>query len=515
MSHPPQPGAPAPGQQPYQPYQSQPQPQPPYQAQPPHPHQPPYQQPLPVGRQFQLPYQQQQFEPPVRPRRRGRRIAFTVAGVLAVLVLAFALLVVNNLNRQHQYAKDNVPEKKWRALVDGMTQALAAKDEEAFVKPFAPGPTQDKQRKVFRNLVKIPWQTARWELQAGDAVKGVLPVAFVHQVKGVDNRPIAETYAWTVSGPAAPGVVTAVGGDKDLMGGTSDVSYYPGPWEMYDELAVEVRDHLVVVSDRGQSAELERDVDVLAQAAKDDLAVWQQNKPPTDGVRSAAEGFFVVLEKNRDVYNKLYAGDGRENDRLEAGVNMAVEAADSDKAGQGKIMIGGSRIVMDTSLERFTSKDRWQEGVTDIGRHEMAHAIVAPLTADFDLGLVEDSTVRMWVIEGFADFMALHGKDAKARTDLAYKVKDFAFHDGLPPATAVEFYAKDPKERSANYALSADALRWMASKYGEARTLAFVAAHYGDPTGFQRQLTAATGLTPEQFQQQWAAHVRATLPVKR
>ncbi|MFJ1755217.1 hypothetical protein [Kitasatospora sp. NPDC088134] len=520
MTYPPQPGAPAPGPHPqHPPYPQHPYP---YQQQQPHPQQP-YGQPY-----GQQPYPPQQFAPPQptpppqpqppqppRPRRTGRRIALTVTAVFAVLVLGFAGLVWNNLQRQHAYAEANQPTKKWEALVDGMTQAMASKDEEAFLKPFAAGPTREKQRQVFRNLVKVPWQTAQWKLQAGDAVQGLLPVAFVHQVKGVDNRPIAETYAWTVTGAPGPGAVTGVGGDKDITGKTSAVSYYPGPWDVYEDLAVEVRDHLVVVSEQKQSAELKRDVDLLRQAAQDDLAAWQQNKPPTDGVRTGGQGFFVVLEKNRDVYNRLYAGEGRENDRLEAGVNLAVEAEDSDRAGQGKVLIGGSRIVMDTSLERFTSPDRWQEGVTDIGRHEMGHAITATLTTDFDLGLAEKSAIRMWVVEGFADYLALRGKDAKARNDLAYKVRDARFTGALPPALAQEFYASDPKARSANYALSADALRWMAATYGEQKTLAFVAAHYGSPSAYPQQIKAATGLEPEQFEQTWAAHVRSTLPVKR
>ncbi|MFJ5234253.1 hypothetical protein ACIQBJ_30660 [Kitasatospora sp. NPDC088391] len=517
MSYPPQPGAPAPG--PHPPYPQYPYPQQAPQPQAPQP-QPPYQQQhRPHGQPYgQQPYPPQQFgtpPPPPRPRRTGRRIAFAVTAVFAVLVLGFAGLVWNNVQRQHAYAEANRPDQKWQELVDGMTRAMAAKDEEAFVKPFAAGPAKEKQRLVFRNLVKIPWQTAQWKLRSGGAVQGVLPVAFVHQVKGVDNRPIAETYAWTVTGEPGPGAVTGVGGDKDINGRTSAVSYYPGPWDVYEDLAVEARDHLVVVSEQKQSAELKRDVDLLQQAAQDDLAAWQQNKPPADGVRTGGQGFFVVLEKNRDVYNKLYAGEGRENDRLEAGVNMAVEAEDSDQAGRGKVLIGGSRIVMDTSLDRFTNPDRWQEGVTDIGRHEMAHALTATLTTDFDLGLVEKSAVRMWVVEGFADYLALRGKDAKARNDLAYKVRDARFTGALPPALASDFYSSDPKARSANYALSADALRWMAATYGEQKTLAFVAAHYGNPTGYPEQIRTATGLGPEQFEQSWAAHVRSTLPVKR
>ncbi|MFJ5234254.1 hypothetical protein ACIQBJ_30665 [Kitasatospora sp. NPDC088391] len=437
-------------------------------------------------------------------------------GVALVLLLGAAVggvaLLHANRKRPPVVSGLSAESGKWQKVADGLTQALAAKDEEAFLKPFAAGPTKEKQRLVFRNLLKIPWETARWSTPIAP-IDGQLRVDFVHQVKGVDNLPIREQYGWQVL-PADSGteVVTEVSGVKDSRGKDDGFGYYPAPWDLYDDLSVQVRDHLVAMSDKGQAAELNRDVDILARAAKDDLAAWQKSGPAPTADRRAASGFFVVLEKNRDVYNKLYKGDGKLNDSLEAGVNMPMQAADSTKAGPDGILIGGSRIVMDTTGSRFTSS-QWQDGVTDIGRHEMAHAIVAPLMAargNFD----GTGNPRDWVSEGFAEYMALRGKDSLARDEMAADLKDVPFNGQLP-GEGPEFYSSDGDRRSANYTLAGDAMRFMASKYGDAKVCAFVAAQYTQPKEYEQQIADATGQSLTQFQSAWAAHVRSAVPGKR
>ncbi|MFF4343359.1 hypothetical protein ACFY00_25935 [Kitasatospora sp. NPDC001540] len=527
VTYPPQSGVSGAGQ-PVPPYQ-----QSPYQQQPPYPQGPSG----PVfPQQFppHFPQQQQPFPPygapqPVRRGGAGRKLACAgVVLVVALGVVAAGGAVLLHVARQRAPVQPPLSSsgggKAWEKVTEGLTAALAAKDEEAFVKPFAAGATKEKQRLVFRNLVKIPWETARWE--PGLTLDGQLTVDFVHQVKGVDNFPITEQYGWKVlsaeSGsdsdamagppPGVDEVVTEVGGVKDNRGKETGFGYYPAPWDAYDELAVQVRDHLVVMSDKGQTAELNRDVDVLARAAADDLAAWQKYGPAPTGERKAASGFFVVLEKNRDVYNKLYRGDGKPDDSLEAGVNMPMQAAPRPKTGDGELLIGGSRIVMDTTGSRFTG-DQWRDGVTDIGRHEMAHAIVAPLLTTSG-GFDGADGPRDWVSEGFAEYMALRGKDSLARDELNAYLKEVPF-DGRLPGNGDEFYAADADRRTANYTLSGDALRFMASKYGDAKVFAFVAAQYERPKEYEQQIVVATGQPLAQFQTAWAMHVRTAVPAKR
>ncbi|GLW54897.1 hypothetical protein Kpho01_29080 [Kitasatospora phosalacinea] len=530
VTYPPQSGVSGAGQ-PVPPYQ-----QPPYQQQ----QQPPYQQapyPQPPYQQFppHFPQQQPQFPqqfPPYAAPQAGRRggvgRGLACAGVALVVVAGVVAGGVGLLHAARQRVPVRGPSAAgggaWEKVTEGLTAALAAKDEEAFVKPFAAGATKEKQRLVFRNLVRIPWETARWE--PGLTIDGQLTVDFVHQVKGVDNFPVTEQYGWKVlsaaSGPSPdpvagppPGideVVTEVGGVKDSQGKDAGFGYYPAPWDAYDELAVRVRDHLVVMSDKGQAAELDRDADVLARAAEDDLAAWREYAPAPTGERRGASGFFVVLEKDRDVYNKLYRGDGKPDDSLEAGVNMPMPAADGSKAGGGDLLVGGSRIVMDTTGSRFTG-DQWRDGVTDIGRHEMAHAIVAPLLTTSG-GFDGKGGPHDWVSEGFAEYMALRGKDSLARDELDAYLRGIPF-DGQLPGDSGEFYADDADRRTANYTLAGDALRFMASKHGDAKVFAFVAAQYGQPGEYEQQVTAATGQPLGQFRAAWAAHVRAAVPARR
>ncbi|WP_111553329.1 hypothetical protein [Kitasatospora sp. SolWspMP-SS2h] len=499
MTHPPQSGAPVPGQQSYPGF-----PPPPYQ-----------------GQDWQSAY------PAPQPPGRGSRVLGVLGIALVVLVVVAAVGGTAYLQVGRKGATTPayvVEQENWRRVADGLTRALAAGDEEGFVRPFAAGEVKERQRLVFRNLRKVPWETARWEV-SNSPLNGRLRVDFVHQVKDVDNLPIAEEYGWQVL-PVESGteVITGVGAVRDHQGKSLDAGYYPAPWDVYDDLSVRVRDHLVAMADRGQEAELDRDVDVLARAAGDDLAAWQQYAPAPVGVRRGARGFFVVLEKNREVYNKLYQGDGKQDDSLEAGVNMPVVAAEGAARGTasggtassgtagggmtvGGMTVGGSRIVMDTTDSRFTGS-RWQDGVTDIGRHEMAHAIVATLLSEWPSPTGKGQP-HDWVAEGFAEFMALRGEDAAARDELVGDLREVRFDGGLPGEQG-EFYADTAGARAANYALSGDAVRYLAATYGEARAFAFVAAHYARPSEYAQQLAEATGGSADAFRAAWAEHVRTT-----
>ncbi|MFD9126837.1 hypothetical protein [Kitasatospora sp. NPDC059571] len=453
---------------------------------------------------------------PAQRRRPLLRILLIGLGVVFALLGVLVVLVVRNVQKQHEYAANRPdPHAAWQKVADGMTAALAAKDEEAFLKPFKDAQLREKQRRTFRNLVRIPWDKAEWVVRApAPTVTGELPVTFVHQVKGVDLLPLPEEYTWHVAGTGVTGTATAsaaatgTGADDrvitDVAGdSSSNTALYPGPWDLYGELAVAVRGNLVVVADKAQGGEVARDADILDRAAQDDLAAWRKAGPATSGGRSAGRGFFVVLEKNRDVYNKLYAGDGRKNDRLEAGVNMPVVAY-----GARHEESGGSRIVMDTAQSRFTGKN-WKDGVSEIGRHEMAHAIVEPFRTE--VALVKDmASTQMWVVEGFADYMAFRGRDAAAAADTKAALHGYAAPVGLPPVA--DFYSDKARQRSANYTLSADAVRYLAATYGEDKALAFVAAHYTDPKNYQQEIATATGRSVEQFQAEWAADLRSRVP---
>ncbi|MFI6445242.1 hypothetical protein [Kitasatospora sp. NPDC050543] len=499
MSYPPQPAAP--GGQPYPAQQ-------PYGAPPPHYGQPPQPQFGYGAPQSPQPYAPAP-PPPGRPPRRGLKAVLIVVGTLVTLIAVVVGAAVYHLANNKgpvDLSKEHV-SRPWERAADGMTAALAAKDEEAFVKPFKGAELKEKQRKLFRNLVKIPWETARWETRYPAPLNGDMAVTFVHQVKGVDSSPVPEDYNWRLE--QGDELITEVSGAKDYTDKIAKGSFYPAPWDYYEELAVETRDNLVVVADKGQAAELTRDIDVIAQAAKDDLEAWKKNGPATTGGREGAKGFFITLEKRREVYNKLYSGEGKKNDSQEAGVNKPIPAYGSQT--EKNLLPGSSRIVMDSSLSRFTSSE-WKNGVTEISRHEMGHAIVETLATEYVLvqGLQD---TQLWVVEGFGDYMAFRGRDDAARATAQALLQGYRFDGTLPESLG--FYAGQSQDRGAHYILGCLALRYMAQKYGEQKTLAFVAAHYSDPKQYKQQITDATGLTVEKFQSDWAAWVRSTVPGMR
>ncbi|MFF2148763.1 hypothetical protein [Kitasatospora sp. NPDC058190] len=444
-------------------------------------------------------------QPPVppagKPPRTTRKIVFSVLGVLVALVVIFAGLVTCRMVTHTAVPSATTDPTPYTRLTKEMTDALAAKDEAAFLKPFKGDELREKQSKVFRNLVRIPWQEARWEQQLVVPQNGSLQVNFVHQVRGVDAKPVAEEYNWRIGHENGVPVITEVGSASDSS------AYYPAPWDLYDDLAVENRDHLVVVADKGQSAELERDADVLAQAAKDDLDAWHRVAPSVPSGRQPGPGFFVVLEKNRDVYNKLYAGDGRANDQLEAGVNIGMPADGSTSAHE----FGGSRIVIDTSLSAFTSAN-WQEDVSEIGRHEMAHAILAPLETEQVLVAGMQKT-QTWVVEGFAEYMAFRGKDNLAQANLKAALHAYQYQIQIPGSH--DFYSSRAQNRSVNYALAGSAIGYLARKNGEDKLFAFVVAHYSDPGQYDQEIMSATGRTKEQFQADWVSYVGSIVPEVR
>ncbi|GHH79034.1 hypothetical protein GCM10018781_56130 [Kitasatospora indigofera] len=444
-------------------------------------------------------------QPPHKGRGRGSKVLLIVLATVLGLVVVCLGAVVHHVSNQKRPVHTGSP---WQRVADKMTAALAAKDEQAFLSPFT-GEEVEKQRRVFRNLVKIPWETARWETEFAVPMDGRdMMVTFVHQVQGVDVLPVPEVYNWRVEGGDTP-TITAVGGSKDLKGKVSDGSYYPAPWDYYDDLTVEHRDHLVVVAGKAQGGEVTRDIDLMAQAAHDDLEAWNKSGRPGAGGREAARGFFVVLEKDRAVYNRLYSGEGRDDDALEAGANLALPAYDSKQLAE--ILSGGSRIVMDTAQGYFTGTD-WRDGVTEISRHEMGHAIVAPFRTEAVLVQGLQST-RPWVVEGFAEYMAMRDKGDRAQSGARSALSAYRFDGHLPDG--LDVYADDGRARDANYDLAGLAIAYLAETYGEDKAFAFVAAHYAKPKEYEQQIAAATGLPLASFEANWATYVRAKVPTVR
>ncbi|MFV0131561.1 hypothetical protein ACLGI4_28295 [Streptomyces sp. HMX112] len=245
-------------------------------------------------------------------------------------------------------------------LLNGRTQALKSGDEDEYLAPFD-GEAKEEQRKIFRNLRKVPFAASKYMVlkqtggsdEYGSDVKVALDIAFVHQIAGVDVRPVSEWYRWTVEreSRSAEPRITGVGGSPSAYGLASAV-HYPAPWDLYDDMYVKRNAHTVTIAAKKNAAAAGRYAPIIEQAAKTDLELWKSKAP---AVPDIAEGFLVVIEPDRKTHTKLY-NNGGQDVGWDAGQSVPMPAVNSGYAGdkQGGLEYGGARIKMDASSARFT-----------------------------------------------------------------------------------------------------------------------------------------------------------------
>jgi hypothetical protein len=432
-------------------------------------------------------------QPPPPPRRSLlRKVLIAGAGVVAITVLALTSLLVYRKMTYQAPSDDEKYASSVGRLFDDLNQALKGKSETSFVSHFN-GAAKDKQRKVFRNLVKVPFSVARFEPLREAAAAGYEDVVFVHQIEGVDVVPVYEQYTWKLKfdyNSESPFSVSEVRESDDPWMGL-DATYYPAPWDVYDDMTVVKQGRVLVVSDKKYADSTQRYAPYIFRGGAEDFSFWDQ-KGPSDV--SVTKGALVILEPNRKVYNQFFSREG-EGDSLEAGSTVSVPAYESKARERLQF---GSRVIMDSSLSRFTSS-AWRDGVQRISRHEIAHAMLAHF-----------SPPSTWLAEGFAEFMELRGNPSAARLD-ASSLNGYAFR-GLPPSGGKDFYSDDGRERAGNYTLSRLAVQYMAEKYGEGKALRFVALSYADPASEEKLYVTLFGLDENSFWSQWASWVRSAFP---
>lgn len=470
--------------------------------------------------------------PPVTPQSEAPRgvhpvlkwvtVAFGGIAVLALGLMVFGIVQMVSDDPLPVAGKGGeaikITQDDMSGLLKNHSEALTGGDKDAYLAPFADGPSalKSKQASLFANLRKVPFAVSEYQFlnidgravdHYGAGASASVDVAFVHQVKGADASPVAEWYRWTVEKKTKDSglAVTAVGPATPELPGYGTSTNYPAPWDAYDSMAVTVKPHTVIMSDAAQAADARRYAPYIEKAAKDNIAVWGA-KGPKSG--KTMPGFVVTLEKDRKVYKHMYrAGTADEGDESisEAGVSiqMPAVAAGGVKA-KVNLQHGAARIVMDTAESRFTGSD-WTSGVLEISHHELAHTMVEPLTGP-------DGQAQLWVVEGFAEYMALRNAPDQATRELRALKKYYAgsyvdpFDGKL--STSENFHSTISAENSAHYTLGWLGIRFIAEKYGEDKALTFVAEQYKNPKGMNEQLTKATGMGTDEFQDAWADYVR-------
>ncbi|WP_406287800.1 peptidase MA family metallohydrolase [Embleya sp. NBC_00896] len=389
------------------------------------------------------------------------------------------------------------------AILPTQTAALEQNDEAAFARRFEHSDTTlvDEHRRLFRNLRRIPFDVARWSYsgnlevvtadgsspdRAGTAaswpVTVSMDVAFEHAIKGIDVDTVLEKYTWKArcADPVDPCAITAVSGaaDKDTELGMAG---YPAAWDLW-ELHVERRPHVVLMGPERDAALIRAQADTAERAAEYTIGTWK-------GGPGTSPGFALVLTSSRTSFGKLYRSESVQE--WVAGYALALAGRDRP--------VGGVRMVVDND-----------ELVADptfapiLLRHEMTHALVAPLYT-YGFGL----EVPTWFHEGFADWQA--GADARIAPEVAGNIRALITarrFTGELPADA-DFDTADEARVEHAYNLAHLVFRYLGETYGTERVCAFYANTYaGKYRTMDAALRADFGVGLDEVRTGWAAWVR-------
>lgn len=396
------------------------------------------------------------------------------------------------------------PEKAGEPL-QGRSQALRSGDKEAYLAPFT-GKAGQARESLYDDLRKIPFAQAEYSVPSrtgsgenvyGDGAPVAVDVAFVHKTEDVDVRPVSEWYRWAVERepPGTKPTVTEVAPSPGAYGSETRV-YYPAPWDLHDDMHVVRQAHsLLTISGKKYAADTDRFAPYVERAAEDGIEPWRSSGPEGTGTPT---GLLTVLEPDRESYGKLYGSPSVE---WEAGRSVLMPAFDAGFGGEEKdLEYGGARIKTDSSQSRCTAATRWQQGVEGISHHEFAHALVRPSEAGSSAGT---GSVRQWVVEGFAEWVAPRFDTERASWRIRNNVSGQGLSGKLPD------WGSDGTSTSMGCTTSYLAFRFIAEKSGDAAALRFVTDHYRHPDRLDGQLRTAVGMGTSEFEAAWATYVRS------
>ncbi|TDD27609.1 hypothetical protein E1286_47210 [Nonomuraea terrae] len=400
-------------------------------------------------------------------------------------------------------------------LLTRHTEGLTRGDTERFLSIFDPANEQllQRQRRVLENLRKVPLSEAgyrvlrrsgRSEDSFGRGVTFTQDVSFVHRFAGIDLRPVSEWYRWTLEKKSAdaPLRVTAVGGAPPPTLSSSSPSktvYYPGPWDIWPDITV-VRAGAGVVLARPEHAALARRVaPIVEQATAHHSAYWKRHGEHQDLV---PQGYLVALVAGKDQLGKLF----RTSEATEAGVSIGMPSA---AVGSDDVVVGGTRVVLDTTSSFFSSTD----GIGTLTRHELAHSLVSAL--DRSSGLSFLGGRPHWIDEGFAEYLA--NKHAPVTSSLRYpEGRAYLAGQRSRPFTGElphnDIWAGGDLT-DAHYFMGELIMRFTADRYGDRRLVQAVTAAYQQDNDdlAEPAFYDALGVDKAAFERQWAAYVRQQL----
>jgi hypothetical protein len=141
--------------------------------------------------------------------------------------------------------------------------------------------------------------------------------------------------------------------------------------------------------------------------------------------------------------------------------------------------------------------------LTPIGRH----VVVTHEATHLATGAA-NSTAPTWLIEGYADYVAIRAARVSL-VDVAAATLDEAKANGVPAAlpSNSDFSDRDDEQQQTAYTLSWLAVRMLAQRYGEDRVTAFYRAVLAQPNQLDRVLKTHLDLTFDEFTRAWRTSV--------
>ena len=481
--------------------------------------------------------------PPAPPRRRVGRRAMLAGGAGLLLAAGGGVLAAVRHDSGSSSAGDSAGQ--WdpntlptaagdpgaisaadiQALLDRKNRALKTSDRTAFTAPHAPA-TAAAAARLFDNLTRVPFDQAQYQLlgqgsrsfQSGTGTQLQVDVAFVHQVTGVDVRPVAEWYRWTLarSGPGQPVAITAVTGSPSVNQSEKWV-YYPSIWDSPHPITVLRRPNVLLAAESDHDAAILASVaDQAQQAVAENLQAWRAGGGPP----GVSPGVFYLGTSNRDSFYDWFSGRANQHGH-EAGLTIEVVDARSMDQPDGLRTVGGARVVLDLTSGYFTTV-RGENTPKTLLKHEGWHALLFPLlTASVD-------SLPLWAVEGSADWAAKHLYPDAIHQDpnlgdaraLATGRLGTAWNDTLPSNAQV--YASSAEEMSAGYGISTLIFHYIYGRFGLKRLIAFLVALYqvpadasgiNAPSDVAAAITRIFGMDLPTFQHEATAYARAALGV--
>ncbi|WP_345627006.1 hypothetical protein [Rugosimonospora acidiphila] len=466
----------------------------------------------------------------------GGAAVVLVGGIFGIRALVGAASKASANNSANDYDPNTLPTAAGAsggittadvsALIKDLNTALSKRDKAAFLARHASGATATQAGRMFDNLGKFTFDKLEYQVigeggrvfNSGNGSTVNVDIALVHQVTGVDATELPEWYRWTVSRPtsSAPIVITAVAGSPIILGQGKYV-YYPAIWDSPNDIVVVERPNLVLAAETASDGKiLSKNADVFAEAIKNNRTGWSQAGGQTKGL---APGAFIVGTSTRDKFYYWYSGKANQYG-FEAGITIPVlNAASMDNMGSGAPKVYGSRIVLDLTTSYFTD-DSGEDVPQTLVQHEDAHNIM------FSVMTTDQASMPLWIVEGFADFMATrtYSNPVQNYLQLATLKRSVSSGggswDGHTFPSNAQVYAIDPVDMGAGYALSTLAYYYIEQKYGMNKVIAFAQGNYranstvDGTTGMDNPADIASsvlGVSLDELQTDWAAFVHQTI----